>query len=322
MPLISVIVPVYKVEIYLHRCVDSILGQTFTDFELILVDDGSPDGCPAICDEYAKRDRRVHVIHQSNGGLSAARNAGIDWAFAHSDSQWLTFVDSDDWLHSRYLETLHYATVSQNTVVGMCRMKKSTDMEPEASSIPGAILIDPEDVWVTEPIPMVAWGKVYKKNCFDTIRYPVGLLHEDEFVTHRLLFAQETISLIPAELYFYFKNSLGIMNAPWTAKRMVVLDAQEGQIQFFKKGGYLRAYQKTCTDYVRTIASFFGCASEKEDPSALELVRKLRRAMWRYHRSFQVPPHTREWLWGICYPKTVRLWSVLRRIFLYKHHTE
>ena len=90
---ISVIVPVYKVEAYLHRCVDSILRQTCRDFELILVDDGSPDNCPAICDEYAALDPRVRVIHQENGGLSAARNAGIDWAFANSNSQWITFVD-------------------------------------------------------------------------------------------------------------------------------------------------------------------------------------------------------------------------------------
>ena len=89
MPTISVIVPVYKVEPYLNRCVDSILRQTYQDFELILVDDGSPDRCGEICDEYARQDGRVHVIHKENGGLSDARNAGIDWVEANSDSQWL-----------------------------------------------------------------------------------------------------------------------------------------------------------------------------------------------------------------------------------------
>ena len=106
MPLISVIVPVYKVEEYLSRCVDSILSQTFEDFELILIDDGSPDNCGKICDEYTKKDNRVHVIHQENGGLSSARNAGIDWAFENSDSEWLTFIDSDDWVHIQYLDLL------------------------------------------------------------------------------------------------------------------------------------------------------------------------------------------------------------------------
>ena len=106
MPTISVIVPVYKVEPYLNRCVDSILRQTYQDFELILVDDGSPDRCGEICDEYARQDGRVHVIHKENGGLSDARNAGIDWVEANSDSQWLIFADSDDWVHPELLARL------------------------------------------------------------------------------------------------------------------------------------------------------------------------------------------------------------------------
>ena len=116
MPAISVIVPVYKVEKYIHRCVRSILGQTYADFELILVDDGSPDNCGVICDEYAAKDSRVVVIHQENGGLSAARNAGIDWVFANSDSQWLSFIDSDDWVHPEYLQRLLDAA----TYAGTC----------------------------------------------------------------------------------------------------------------------------------------------------------------------------------------------------------
>ena len=120
MSIISVIVPVYNVEPYLNRCVDSILEQTFTDFELILVDDGSPDNCPAICDEYARKDSRIHVIHQKNGGLSDARNAGIDWVVANSDSQWISFVDSDDWVHPMYLFTLLSAVKTTNTYVSVC----------------------------------------------------------------------------------------------------------------------------------------------------------------------------------------------------------
>ena len=104
MPQISVIVPVYKVESYLPRCIDSILAQTFTDFELILVDDGSPDNCGVICDEYAARDNRIHVIHKENGGVSSARNAGIRLA----GSDWITFVDSDDYLAENALDRAHY----------------------------------------------------------------------------------------------------------------------------------------------------------------------------------------------------------------------
>ena len=124
MPKISVIVPVYNVEPYLHRCVDSILVQTHTDFELILVDDGSPDNCGVICDEYAQKDSRIHVIHQQNGGLSAARNAGIDWAFANSDSQWLSFIDSDDWVHPCFLEYLYRAVQETDAKVSACGIRK------------------------------------------------------------------------------------------------------------------------------------------------------------------------------------------------------
>ena len=123
-PLISVILPIYKVEEYLDRCVQSIVNQTYTNLEIILVDDGSPDNCPAICDEYAQQDSRIRVIHKENGGLSSARNAGIDWAFENSNSQWLTFIDSDDWIHPQYLELLPSAVTDNNTDIGSCEYEE------------------------------------------------------------------------------------------------------------------------------------------------------------------------------------------------------
>lgn len=117
---ISIIVPVYKVENYIRRCVDSILAQTFTDFELILVDDGSPDNCGKICEEYAKKDERIVVIHKENGGLSDARNAGIDWSLKTSNSRWITFIDSDDWIHPNYLEFLYRAAKNTNCKISIC----------------------------------------------------------------------------------------------------------------------------------------------------------------------------------------------------------
>ena len=115
--LISVIIPVYKVEKYLCRCVDSVLEQTYTNMEIILVDDGSPDNCPVMCDEYARQDSRVKVIHQENAGLSGARNAGIDMA----QGQWLAFVDSDDYLAADFLERLYQACVDTGSSLSVCR---------------------------------------------------------------------------------------------------------------------------------------------------------------------------------------------------------
>ena len=106
MSTISVIVPTYKVEPCLKECIDSVLNQTFTDFELVLVDDGSPDNCPKICDDYAKKDNRVIVIHKENGGISSARNAGLDYVFANSNSDYISFIDDDDYVDKIFLETL------------------------------------------------------------------------------------------------------------------------------------------------------------------------------------------------------------------------
>ncbi|MCD7818860.1 MAG: glycosyltransferase, partial [Lachnospiraceae bacterium] len=171
---ISVIVPIYLVETYLPRCIDSILNQTFQDYELILVDDGSTDSCPAICDEYAMKDDRITVIHQENGGLSAARNTGIEWTILHSKSQWITFVDSDDWIHPRMLELLLAATYECGTEISICRFEKTDGDRPETSVFKNPYKLSAEQIWISEPIPMTAWGKLYKINCFSNIRYPVG----------------------------------------------------------------------------------------------------------------------------------------------------
>ena len=126
---ISVIVPVYKVEKYIKRCIDSILIQTFQDFELILVDDGSPDKCSQICEKYAQRDERIVVLHRENGGLSAARNTGIDWTFLNSESKYITFIDSDDWIHPQYLDILYQAVINMKSPVSVVGFKRVENFE-------------------------------------------------------------------------------------------------------------------------------------------------------------------------------------------------
>ena len=239
MPTISVIVPVYKVEPYLNRCVDSILRQTYQDFELILVDDGSPDRCGEICDEYARQDSRVHVIHKENGGLSDARNAGIDWVEANSDSRWLIFADSDDWVHPELLTRLLDAATAFDLKISVCGYQETEGADP-------AVL--PEDMrpcrWTPKQFYMehfvnatVAWGKLYSRSCFRGIRYPVGKIHEDEFVTYRLLFAQKEIAVVPAPLYAYFINPKGIIRSAWSPKRFHAWEAYDQQLAFFTAMG-------------------------------------------------------------------------------------
>ncbi len=246
MPLISVIVPVYKVEPYLSRCIDSILSQTFTDFDLILVDDGSPDNCGKICDEYAKKDYRIFVIHQENCGVSVARNNAIEWSLKNSDSQWITFIDSDDWIHPQYLELLYSAANELGLEISACEYEDTTTTS-SFSHINNYTpqKITSEDFYINNPITAVApWCKLYRKACFETIRYPVGLRYEDEFTTYKVLFEKSHISYINEKLYFYYTNPVGFMNSQWSPKRLDAITAYEEQIAYFQKSGHRNALVK------------------------------------------------------------------------------
>lgn len=255
---ISVIVPVYKVEKYLSHCVDSILAQTYQDFELILVDDGSPDRCGLMCEEYAKKDGRITVLHRENGGLSAARNTGIDWAFVNSDSEYLTFIDSDDWIHPQYLELLLQAAEEHHVPVSICSFDRPEAPVAEAlehisdcsSEVMTAETLLVDHVWNFN----YAWGKLYRKVYFREIRYPEGKNFEDTFTTYKVLFAGEQVALIDKALYFYFKNEDGITRSPWTPKELVVFEAMENQVKFYRENGYAKALEKEEYLYVNHFA--------------------------------------------------------------------
>lgn len=290
---ISVIVPVYKVEPYIHRCLDSILAQTYDDFELILVDDGSPDNCGAICDAYAEKDSRIHVIHQKNGGLSAARNTGIDWVLANSDSGWITFIDSDDWIHPDMIAALYRAATENGVKVSMCGFANTYGETPEVPQNDYEVKLYAPDDFLTS----VAWAKLYHKSCFETVRYPVGKLHEDEYTTYRILFQLDRFAVLDIPFYFYFQNQNGIMRSVWTPRRLDAVQARKEQTDFFKKNGFERAYHLTAVDYFATILK----NRENIRNSDLErrqkrkysgyLLRCLRKASWDYRDIYMKHEH-------------------------------
>ncbi len=236
---ISVIVPVYKVEAYLPRCADSVLGQSFSDWELILVDDGSPDNCGAICDDYARRDPRITVIHQKNAGLSAARNAAMDYLDAHSESQWLTFLDSDDWLHPEFLQRLLSAAQEAGSKVSVSGYAETQGADPRVEEKDFQPQIwTPEDFYRSRNVDAtIACAKLYHRSCFEKLRYPLGKVHEDEFVTYRILFQEQRVVFLPAPMYAYFVNTAGITKGPWNPKRLDAWEAYEEQIRFFEDRG-------------------------------------------------------------------------------------
>ena len=244
--MITIVVPVYKVEEYLHRCVDSILNQSYTDFQLVLVDDGSPDNCGKMCDNYTEKDSRVFVIHQKNGGLSAARNTGINWFYEQNNSDYITFLDSDDWVHPDYLKTLLDGITKNDVKISVCNYKRVNTEVPHESFIDFSYeLTTPEDFLVNHSWQYnYAWGKLYHKSLFDDVRYPVGKNFEDTFTTYKLLHKCEKIAYTDLQLYYYLRNEAGISRSPWKPSELVIFDAMQEQMQFYKEKGLQKAFDK------------------------------------------------------------------------------
>lgn len=313
MPSISVIVPVYKVEAFLGRCVDSILAQSFNDFELILVDDGSPDNCGSMCDAYAAKDCRVRVIHQENGGLSAARNAGIDWAVSCSDSRWLTFVDSDDWIGEDYLKELLQAAISQDAQISACAFLRTDGQKPLPSSNGTVRCLCADDYYCDQNsdggTPVIACCKLYKKEQFASVRYPVGKLNEDEFTTYRLVYAAGKVAVTDAVLYAYYQNPESIMRSRWTPRRLHVLEAFREQIAFARETKNERLLKHCVRNYIFAVHEQLHAA----DSSYHKELRAQYRQALKMGRESGAFPLTRNHLWAYeeAYPCKLFWWSLI-----------
>ena len=214
-PLISVIVPVYKVEAYLPKCLDSIINQTYRNLEIILVDDGSPDGCGAICDRYAEQDSRVRVIHQENAGVSSARNAGLDIM----TGEYLTFVDSDDWLAPNAIEVLfdRIQRDGSDMVIGQ-RIKVFGDgtMGPASCTWMGDMKITGQEAMATlgteTPVPCCVWGSLEKRAVYQDLRFPKITRAEDLWIFPDVLDSCRTISLDSRIIYYYYQRNTSIIH--------------------------------------------------------------------------------------------------------------
>ena len=209
---ISIIVPVYNVEKYIRRCIDSILRQSFSEFELILVDDGSSDGSGQICDEYQRKDNRVRVFHQKNGGVSAARNLALDWIYQKKDStvEWITFVDSDDWIHKDYLKILYEGAVLLNADICQCSpIDTSEMMVDDNEETKQCKVVTVEQALYKQgrfEIDCYAWGKVFRKSVFMDVRFPNGMTFEDIYIIPEVLLNSGKIAEAQARLYYYYQR--------------------------------------------------------------------------------------------------------------------
>ena len=224
MDLISVIVPIYKVEPYLRRCVDSILAQTYHDIEVILVDDGSPDNCPEMCDEYAAQDERIKVIHKANGGLSSARNVGLDAA----SGDWVSFIDSDDWIEPDMYEILLQNAENANAEISVGGVNDELVDHDRVivtkTTYHGAL--KQETLSPTEAMARyfttswAAWDKIYRKELFQTIRFPVGEINEDEAIVLKLLDTCTAVSYTNQVFYHYIHRAQSITTSAFSEKKL------------------------------------------------------------------------------------------------------
>lgn len=246
---ISIIVPVYNVEKYIGRCIESILCQTFTDFELILVDDGSPDNSVGICGKYMEKDARIFLIHKENGGLSSARNAGIDSA----KGEYLLFVDGDDVIHPETLEILYSNLKENNVQISMgnfCRFHNDSELrfqsgdENAQSSNSGIRVLEKLYDRNDGARYVSACGKLIKRSLFENVRFPVGRLFEDEFTTYLLYYKAHKVSVTEKVLYYYFVNDEGITRNLTIQKYFDEYDAQWQRILFYKEKNLKEIYHK------------------------------------------------------------------------------
>ena len=240
---VSVIVPIYKVEPYLRRAVDSILHQTYHNLEIILVDDGSPDQCGKICDDYAKEDNRISVIHKENGGLSDARNAGLDAA----GGKYIVFVDSDDFIAEDYIDTLMQCLKKYDADVAMCSYAV-TDSVGYDDSIFKAAQDDTVEVCDRRELLnnlydanhkdatyfIVSWNKIYKASLWKDVRFPKGRIHEDEATTYKIYDRAEKGVYLHRPLYGYFTAPSSITRARFNVKRLQWMDALDDRIAYFE----------------------------------------------------------------------------------------
>lgn len=233
---VSIIVPVYNVEDYLSRCMDSILRQTYTNIEIIVVDDGATDKSGELCDKYAQKDSRVRVVHQENRGLSGARNTGIDTA----TGEYITFIDSDDYVADNYVEELLLILHQHKADISICMGKKFSDVVGNLEKGEDKIFLYTsetalESMLYRKKVNSYAWGKMYKRKLFEEVRFPVGELFEDVKTIYKVYDIANIIALTEQQLYFYYQRTGSIVNSEFNIKKMDQVWAAKEILEFVKK---------------------------------------------------------------------------------------
>ena len=281
-PLISVIVPAYNVEKFIGKCIDSILRQSFKDFEVLLIDDGAKDSTPEICDACAKKDSRIKVYHKENGGLSDARNYGID----RMQGKYVTFIDSDDYVDSGYFEYLYgLITQEEDIQIAICG-KKSVREDENASPDPETFheIITGEravqKMLCGHGSGHSAWGKLYSANLWKTVRYPKGKIYEDYATTYRVMALVDKAAWGNAAMYFYVQHIESIMHQKCSRRSLSLVDIADEETEFIvKKWPALKqeALARKVTSELKCLQNILNAKNEELDDYKQKIVEDVRR---------------------------------------------
>lgn len=278
--LISVIIPVYNGERYIHECVDSVLNQTYQNIECILVDGQSPDRCSEICDQYALRDNRVKVIHKTNNGLSDDRNAGIKIA----RGEYLTFVDSDDYISKDMIKALYDVCYRYQVLLAQCNFIQNGPLEKIVDYEVRANILSKEQCFLNlcgpnSAVFCVSWGKLYHKSLFSNIRFPYGKTHEDVYTTHLFFEKAEKTGYVTKALYYYRQHDDSLMGKERKKPDLNELNSYIYRSKFFKKRGYSAAYERQVWSCINMIKNLYLCNYELWSKNQRKYMRKKYREL-------------------------------------------
>lgn len=326
MPKISVIVPVYKAEAYLAECIDSILCQTYEDFELILVDDGSPDNCCAICREYEKRDSRIRVLRQENRGQAAARNHAMKIA----TGEWICFVDSDDVIHPQMVQLLYRAAVESGADISMCRYVEAVRLPEDffhPANLAYELLTMDEDSLVAlydrDAYPgWVACTKLVRREIVEGYPFTEGRVFEDNEAVSRWICRTKRIASLDRALYYYRTNGESTTKSTFSLKKLDYLWALESITRFYGEIGYDKMRRRFFRRYVDAAVS--ACFGVRADLNREDLAKKIHKQVNAFARKQKLSLSQGEFeaLLDAAHPKLIRCYwplaGLLRRLGLRK----
>lgn len=280
-PLVSVIIPVYNVEKYLTRCLDSVINQTYENLDVILVNDGSTDSSGEICRRYAQNDPRISLFTQENQGLSAARNTGLN----HMKGEYIVFVDSDDYISIHFIEIMLNTLLECDTKIVMCaHLAVSNDDDdadlncPSLEDVRSCIKLRRDDIF-DKPKRTAVWGEIYDKTIFASLRFEPGRIHEDEFIFHKIYMQVENVGWIDHALYAYRQSTNSIMRTNGVAHAHPDrIDAYLKRLSFFQEYGNMKFVKNTEKVIFRTLPDLMGQMGE---PALKKLIVKTEQEICR-----------------------------------------